>query len=193
MSIRFAHIVSLVATATALGWSGPATAGPILLDTFYQFSFTDVGVSAQGCDPADPAGAFCTPSSGTLTEFLDAPPWTFLAPATGVFLTVLDAFSLGEQFEIFDFGASLGLTSVPGGGDCGDDPIVCLADTNASSGIFSLLAGNHSITITPTLSPDGLGAGYLRIQADAVVVPEPQTIALVGIGMLGLWGRRAWR
>src|SRR5205807_246059 len=83
---------------------------------------------ATGCDPADPAGPFCIPSSGTPTEFLDAPPWTFVAPAAGALLTVTDAFLAGDRFQVFDFGASLGLTSAPvGNADCGDDPIPCLA------------------------------------------------------------------
>ena len=188
---RLAETLSIATTFALLGGLAPASAGPIVFDTFYQFSFTDVGVSALGCDPADPAGAFCIASAGTLTEFLDAPPWTFLAPATGAVLTVLDAFSIDEQFELFDFGVSLGLTSAPiVGGDCGDDPIVCLADADVSRGIFSLLAGNHSITLAPSLSPNGLGSGYLRIEANSVEVPEPWTIALVGSGVLGL-GYRA--
>lgn len=183
MPSKLTRILSLAVVSTALGWTAPVAAGPILFNTFLQFSFFDVGVPALGCFPDDPMGDFCLPSAGTPTQFLDAPPWTFLSPH-GATLTIADVFLAGDQFEIFDFGTSLGLTSVPvGTDDCGDDPLVCLADPNVSSGVFSLLAGNHSITIVPTAT-DGGGVGYLR------VVPEPQTIALLGIGLLGLWGTR---
>ncbi len=53
--------------AVALGITTPVYAGPIGFDIFYQFGFTDAGLAATGCDPADPAGAFCIPSSETPT------------------------------------------------------------------------------------------------------------------------------
>src|SRR5216117_2171702 len=98
--------------------AAPAFAGPIPFDTYLQFSFSDVGTPAVGCDPADPAGAFCFPSSGTPTSFLDAPAWTF---ADSALLTIIDAFTSGDRFELFDFGVSLGSSSTPGiDADCGD-------------------------------------------------------------------------
>src|SRR5882672_8473332 len=109
-----------------------AAAGVISTGVFYEFGFSTAGTPATGCDPADPAGPFCIPSSGTLTSFLTAPPWTFAAPQ-GAVLIVTDAFVAGDRFQVFDFGISLGLTSVPiGNGDCGDDPVVCLAAAGTS-------------------------------------------------------------
>jgi hypothetical protein len=171
-----------LALFVCLALSSPALAGPILLNTFYEFSFTDPGIGARGCDPADPAGEFCIPSSGTPTTFLDAPPWTFTA-AQGIALTVTDAFASGDQFEVLDFGVPLGFTSVPVLGlDCGDDPVPCLATPGISSAVFILAGGDHSITIAPLLSPGGGGAGYLRISA----VPEPGTWSLLAVGLLAL-------
>src|SRR5438309_3205405 len=121
----------------AFGLFAPLYAGPITSGVYWQFSFTDAGVQARGCDP-DPLGGFCLASSGTPTSFLDAPPWTFVAPASGSVLTVTDAFENGDRFQIFDLGVSIGLTSAPGAllVDCGGDPVPCLATAGMSHGTF---------------------------------------------------------
>ncbi len=183
--IRFGVIAKIflgLATATChlSGW-----AGPILAGNFYQFSFTTAGAPAQGCQPADPSGNFCISSSGTLTLEADAPAWTFSAPASGATFTVVDAFTNGDQFEIFDFGASIGLTSLPvGNSDCGDDPVPCLADLAMSSGVFNLGAGAHSITIIPSASPSDSGSGYFLLSDAVINVPEPGTLLLVLLSMV---------
>src|SRR6266481_5981830 len=107
--------VGIITAALAIAFTTLASAGPIPLGTFHEFAFTTAGTPATGCDPADPAGPFCIPSSGTPTNFINAPPWTFLAPVQGAILTVTDAFQAGDRFQVFDFGASIGLTSVPTG------------------------------------------------------------------------------
>src|SRR5262249_21768158 len=95
-----------------------------------------------------------------------------------------DAFVSGDRFDVFDFGASLGQTSVPTAGiDCGDDPVPCLANPNVSHRSYLLGSGNHSITLTPTVAPSGGGAGYLNAQA----VPEPAASALLGSGLAVSW------
>ena len=169
-------LLALFTTAAAVS----TQADPVNLNTFYEFSFTDAGILARGCDPADPLGAFCIPSGGTPTSFAPAPPWTF-SSSVSVLLSVTDAFTAGDRFEVFDFGTSLGLTSLPGTGDCGDDPVPCLADPTISSRVFSLAAGNHSITIIPVTSLGG-GAGYFS----ANQVPEPATLLLLSFGLAGL-------
>ena len=106
-------------------------------------------------------------------------------------LTVTDAFSSGDRFELRDFGASIGFTSVPAAPqvDCGDDPVVCLATVGMSIGSFALAAGNHSITLIPSLAPGGGGAGYLQVTG----IPEPGTLLLAALGLLGLLSQRARR
>jgi hypothetical protein len=94
---------------------------------------------------------------------------------------VVDVFATGDNFDVFDFGNLVGktttvFTDVPA--DCGDDPLVCLATVGMSKGFFNLAAGNHSLTLVASTST-GLGTGYLRVAADAGVVPEPTSVALV--------------
>jgi hypothetical protein len=185
---------ALALSALLVGWAAPAIAGPVAPGIFSEFGFTDPGVSSTGCAPADPAGIFCTPSSGTPTVFLDAPPWTFDAAAGGATLTVIDAFESGDRFEVLDLGIPIGFTSVPaaaGAVDCGDDPVVCLATAGMSTGVFALAAGPHSITIAPTLSPSFLGAAYLRIDGPTVAAPQPVSLLVLAAGVIaaGFWSR----
>ncbi len=134
-----------------------------------EFSFAGPGSFAMGCQ-----GGGCVPSSGGNSVFADDPPWTFTAPAGGATLTVTDAFLLGDQFEIFDFGAQLGATSTPRdlGADCGDDPEPCIADPRVSQGLFSLSPGPHEITMRIKLSPFGGGAAYFRVDPSAALSPS---------------------
>src|SRR5262245_20877038 len=166
--------------------ASPALSDPITLGTWNDFAFSTPGTPATGCDLAEPRGPFCIPSSGTPTNCVGAPPVTFNSAGADL-LTVTDAFTAGDRFQIFDFGVSLGLTSVPvGSADCGDDPVPCLANPNVSHALFNLAAGSHSITIIPTLAPSGGGAGYFIVNAAAVGVPEPSTWLLLGSGLITL-------
>ena len=186
MNRFFIFVAALVGSAAL---ASPVHAGPILTDTWYEFSFGAPGTSATGCFPADPFGDICVPSSGTPTTFLDAAPWTFTAGASGALLTVTDAFESTDQFELLDFGVPIGFTSFPGAlVDCGDDPVPCLADPDMSHGFFLLTAGDHSISIAP--SAGGFGQGYLIVES-VQVVPEPTTLVLLGTGTaVTFWRRR---
>jgi hypothetical protein len=161
-------------------------AGVIDFGTWYQFSFAGAG-AAQGCDPADPSGPFCIPSFGTPTQFADAPPWTIVAPVGGAVLTVTDAFLSGDRFEVFDFGISIGLTSLPGLDiDCGDDPIPCLANAGMSHALLALAAGAHSLTIAALPGSD-FGTGYFLASADSVSeTPLPPAFGFMLAGLVGL-------
>jgi hypothetical protein len=159
-----------------------APQGPVpLLGPWHQFGFTAAGVAATGCAPADPAGPPCGPSSAGNSVFADAPPWTFTAGVSGAELTVTDAFIIGDEFEVLDFGVPIGFTPVVAdSGSCGDDPDVCVADPLVSHRVYALAAGDHSITITPTDSPFGSGAAYFRVDGE-IFVQEIPTLAPAGI------------
>jgi len=167
------------------------TAAPVLADlvplgVWEEFAFETAGTPATGCDPNDPVGPFCLGSFGTPADFAHAPPWTFLAPF-GALLQVTDAFQAGDQLEVFDFGASIGLTSAPIGlDDCGSDPAVCFGTAGISKGVFSLVPGNHSISITPVSAPSGSGTGFFIAQP----VPEPRSWMLLASGALALLALR---
>jgi hypothetical protein len=109
-------------------------------------------------------------------------PFTFLA-LSPVRLDVTDDFLKGDRFEVFDFGSSIGMTSLVasgGGGEVG--PEAAFNDPTYSSGSFALGPGAHSITMVAVENPFGGGRGYLR----AMPVPEPHAIALGAIALVTL-------
>ena len=186
-------LCTLAVLASGLSGMVPtASAGPILADTWYEFSFAGAGAPTAGCSPADPAGAVCTPSTGTATTFADAPAWTITTGA-GAFIVVTDAFNVGDAFEILDDGLPIFMTPfVAAGGACGDDPLDCLSNPAASSASFALPADDHAFTIAPLVSVEGLGAAYFCVgsTADSICagqtgeVPAPPTLGLLAIGLM---------
>ncbi len=169
-----------------------AHAGAILTDTWYEFSFLSAGTPTHGCSPNDPAGLVCSPSSGTPTVFADAPAWT-ITTEDGAFIAVTDAFAYGDSFEILD-GLPIFMTPfVATGGNCGDDPLDCLANPASSSATFALDAGNHSFTIA-ALATEFPGAAYFCVgsgpgsicQGGTTQMDAPATFALLSVALAGL-------
>jgi PEP-CTERM motif len=152
-----------------------AKADPISVGQLYGFGFNGpVGPLVSGTGftlPTNPSGI----AAGN-------PDWTFTLAAPGT-LTVLDLFLSVDQFEIFDNLVSLGVTSAPTpGGECDSDFTCALADSKYSRGIFALAAGDHSITGTQLIGQPGAG-GFI---VELATVPEPGTLALLGLGFAGL-------
>jgi hypothetical protein len=167
----------------------PAQAATLTLGgPWYEFSFTQTGLPAKGCFPADPKAPRCVPSSNGNSMFVGSPAWEFIVPQQGAILTVTDAFLRASVFDIFNFGTLIGSTSPASmEGTCGSNPEVCFADPFASRGVFNLAAGFYSLTIAPKVgSPVGAGAAYFRID-EAKKTPEPASgLSLLVLSALGV-------
>jgi hypothetical protein len=182
-------LTAVLAIAGFAAFAAPASAGVISEYTIYEFSWLGTGGSfATGCTPADPGGLACTPASDVPTTPADAPAWTFVAPASGALFGVQDAFAMVDKFEVFDFGVSMGTTSAPPGGACGDSIAVCYT-SGASHGLFVMAPGAHSITIKHL---EGVtGAAFFAWAADeGSRVPTPAGAGLALLGMAGAMVRR---
>lgn len=160
MKILRNHLLKSIAIAGMLAASQAQATAVTVNSGWVAFSFGDVGSSFFG------------------------EPFTFTLTSPGV-LKVTDAFLSGDRFEVFDFLASLGLTSAPGstGDQIGSDYDAAVADARWSSAAFALGAGSYSITGEVLASPFGGGGAALRVDDK---VPEPASLLLLSLGLAGL-------
>lgn len=165
-----------------------------------------MGVAALAALAALPAKAdVLTTSSGWSTFYFGAAspdPSDYFQDLSGnpldfsftltkaTYLTVVDGYFDGDQFQIFNKGVSLGVTSTPtfDGQYIGDDWAAALKNSAFSSRSWLLGPGTYDITGIAKVSPFGLGEGAIGLN----MVPEPATWAMLilGLGMIGFAARR---
>ena len=156
--------------AMCVGLASTAQAAPISTETWYLGSFSALGGpvtgGASGGGAADPG----------------APAWTF-ALADSHVISVFDCCVLGDAFEVFDFGVSLGISTI-GTTTCGITVVGCGTVAGTGRGDFLLGAGAHSITMTVAsfVSPGDM----FFIVKDVADVPEPASLMLAGLALTAL-------
>ena len=164
----------------------PAMCSSILTnDTWYSFQWNGpVGTSSYGSSLANYGFGAGLVVGGT------SAPLTFTLPVASV-VVVTDLYFPGDRFELYDNSVLKLTTSVPTqtGVSCGTDPLTCMYGGYISHGFSSLLAaGSHSLTIKVISEVTGVGSGSGALKVTAI--PEPTTVGLIGLGLIGLAFRR---
>jgi PEP-CTERM motif len=168
-----------LAAAALIAASASSFAGPITANQWYGFCFA--------------AGAGNAATAGCQNQAADTSGNAFtITLATPGLLKVTDAFVFGDIFDVFVNGV---LSFTTGGGVAGpttSDPDVAFNSGNYDKGSVALPIGNYSIDVFTRVTPGGIGGAYLQVldnQPDGTV-PNPGTLSLVGLGLLGLGLRR---
>ena len=133
--------------------------------------------------------------------------WTLDCPASGCIFVITDLSVFSAKLEVYDGGVLIATTpplpdwfsvgAYRGGSNGTFDPFVAFASGNFGTAEIKLGAGSHSLEIRDIHRPaDSIGAadsiagpdGTVAFRAIVVseVVPEPATLALFGIALVGL-------
>ena len=184
---RLAKMISAVAAmGLALGISGLTHANLIVNGSFETGDFTgwtltgNTGFSGVEC----PGAPFAGPGDGNCDAFFG--PVGSNATISQTFATVVGAF----YTIVFDFQPDGGTPSFFSAVWDAQPPLIDV--TNPPASPYQVLSFDRPATAsTTTLSFNFRDdPGFLKLDSVSVSVPEPGTMALLGIGMAGLWWRR---